>query len=232
MHELLSWSAGVAALMGLALSIGVHPATYGATIDMLARKINWFPRLCWMTAGLATGATVLFVVFQFVNPHRLVVRAEHSVKHVIADHVVDLVVGVLCLVSAGVVVGWRLLQRELPLHERSELKSDAQMTAYFVIGVSSSIVGFTTLPVMYLTTRVVSGLSPVLAPRVVGYLIFLVVLVAPFFVIAVVWTKVPKLTDKIHAAYVRALRWDYRFVLAGVLAIIGLLALAYGYSVH
>ena len=57
MHEVLAWGAAILSLVGFGLAIGVNPALYGATADMLARDVDAAPRLRWRAGGLAAGAT-------------------------------------------------------------------------------------------------------------------------------------------------------------------------------
>ncbi|MCW2289166.1 hypothetical protein [Leucobacter luti] len=59
----------------------------------------------------------------------------------------------------------------------------------YVIGLSDSVIGVAILPVMHLTGRVRSQINPHILPRVIAYLAFLALLVAPFFAAgtAVLW---------------------------------------------
>lgn len=96
------------------------------------------------------------------------------------------------------------------------------MLGYYSIGLSGGIVGFTTLPLMYLTGRVITGLTTDWALQVVAYAIFLVALTGPFFLIAWLWRQFPKLSVKISDLYQRVITWDYRIVAAVILALGGL----------
>ncbi|MHA3684951.1 hypothetical protein ACXR2W_11925 [Leucobacter sp. HY1908] len=232
MQDFIAWVSGVAVLIGFALSMGTHPATYGATTDMLARKTRWLPRLCFMSAGLMVGATLLFTLFQFINPDSFVHRVEGALDRSIHNHSVDVFVGVSCLAAAAGVLVWRYVQPVLPFKPAKESAPKSHLLSYFVIGLSSAIVGFTTLPVMYLTGQVVTKLSPHLVPRAVAYGIFLFFLVAPFFAIAIIWTRMPSLAIKISAIYQRLLRWDYRILVAVILALAGIAALAFAHFAH
>ena len=40
MHEVVAWGAALLSLIGFGLAIGVNPALYGATADMLARDVD------------------------------------------------------------------------------------------------------------------------------------------------------------------------------------------------
>lgn len=56
MHELAKWGTTLVALIGFALALGLNPALYGATADVLARHQQALPRVAWMVAGLSFGA--------------------------------------------------------------------------------------------------------------------------------------------------------------------------------
>ena len=231
-QDLLSAAGNVALLIGFALTLGTHPATYGATVDMLARKTRWLPRVLWMSIGLIVGATTLFTLFQFVNPDAFVHRLVGDLDRFALNHTVEIVVGVGCLLAASGVGIWRLAQPKLSVKTPQEPKSQSLFAGYFVIGFSAAIVGFTTLPVMYLVGRIVTGLSPHLGIRAAGYGVFLFFLVAPFFVIALLWTRFPALTQRVYPIYMRALAWDYRWWVAGLLAVCGVGLLGYALFIH
>lgn len=131
MPELLHRVAGLPVLVCFALTRGAHPATYGATTDMLARRTQWRPRL--------------------------VKRVQHSPS----PH---------------------------PTHP-----------TYFTIGLSSSVVGPTTLPVIFLVAR--------------------------FFLLAVLWTRTPAVAGRVEALYRRALNSDFRWVTAVFLFVVGVTVL-------
>lgn len=232
MQELLLAAGNIALLIGFALALGTHPATYGATVDMLARNTRWLPRVLWMSVGLIVGATILFTLFQFVNPDGFAKELLEEFDRIALNRTVEIVVGAGCLI-AGVGVGvWRLIRPTLRLKTLQKPKSQSLFAGYFVIGLSAAIVGFTTLPVMYLVGRVVTGLSPHLGIRAAGYGIFLFFLVAPFFLISVIWTRFPALTKRVYPIYMRALAWDYRWWVAALLAGAGVCLLGYALFLH
>lgn len=198
----------------------------------LTLSVRTDPRIIWMTAGLALGSTVLFAIFQFVNPNSFVHAVRGRVDDLLLNIGVDLVAGLVFLLAAVVIAAWRILRPSLPVRAPSEPKSGAKPYSYFVIGVSSSIIGFTTLPVMYLTGRVVTSLSHDFALQGIAYLFFLAVLIAPFFALAWAWTRFPGITGKVTEAYERVLRWDYRWALVAFLAAAGLLLVGIGVFAH
>ncbi|KAB1641619.1 hypothetical protein [Gulosibacter chungangensis] len=225
MQEVLKWLSAIPMLLGIGLSLGSNPAIYGALIDMLARTTRALPRLLWLMAGLVTGVTILFVVFLFFNPTDLVTLLRGKVDHVLLNRSVDIAGGILCLVLAAALWIWRLrvpVRPTRPTKKTSQEPANPRMLGYYSIGLSGGIVGFTTLPLMYLTGRVITGLTADWALRVVAYAIFLVALTGPFFLIAWLWRQFPKLSVKISAVYQRVVSWDYRIVAAIILALGGL----------
>ncbi|WP_053352602.1 hypothetical protein [Leucobacter musarum] len=232
MTHSLGWIPSIVLLVGFALSMGSHPATYGATADMLARNTRWLPRLASMSIGLIIGTTLLFTLFRFFDPSSFVHVWLRRVGIVIALPRTDLIIGCICIAGALAVAVWKLRQpRRAPRAagdpEASRVpRSDATFAAYFVIGLSSSIVGFTTLPVMYLTGQVVSQISAHLVPRALAYAIFLSALIGPFFAIALAWSRLPTLSARVSRAYRSVLAWDLRWALCGFLLVVGLAAIA------
>lgn len=57
-------------------------------------------------------------------------------------------------------------------------------TGLYVLGATSTVVGFTTLPIAYLTGRTVESASGDVVFRAVLYAVFLAALVAPFVLLA------------------------------------------------
>lgn len=221
MHEVARWMAGLSALVGFGLAMGLNPALYGATADMLARDVQTWRRLCWMVGGLFAGATVLFVLFQSFDPTNLVALLEQRVDEAALNAVVDLVAGILLLLGGIAVVVWRLRVPVRPTRPVKAPKPSAQPFSYFALGFSSAVVGFTTLPLMYLTGRVTSGLAHDLLGRLLAYGVFLVALGAPFFALAWLWSRFPTLSRRVGAFYTEALAKDYRIAFAVLLAVSG-----------
>lgn len=234
MHETASWAAALLALVGFGLSLGLNPALYGATVDMMARDVNPWPRLSWMTAGLFAGATLLYALLQTFNPTSLVSALRGRVDEAVFNRTVDLIAGIAFLLLGAALAAWAMRARrasESPSTPPASTpptpsRRQTRLSGYFLIGLSSSIIGFTTLPIMYLTGRVVTGLSAELLPRALAYAIFLLALAAPFFAIAGIWRGLPRLSARISDLYTRARHWDHRWTGAALCALSGLLCLA------
>ena len=223
MHEVLAWGAAILSLVGFGLAIGVNPALYGATADMLARDVDAAPRLRWMVGGLAVGATILVLIFHSFDPSRIVAASQGKLDAALVNRAVDVLTGVMFVLSAVAVVWWEMRVPTLPTKSAKEPKATKQRSgsfSYFFLGLGACI-GFTTLPIMYLTGRLISGISTNLLVWLLAYAVFLIALAAPFFTLAWVWSRVPKLTSRITGFYASARLWDYRWVLAILLAAVG-----------
>lgn len=242
MHELMKWVGAVPTLVGLGLALGMSPALYGATADTLARGSHIRSRLTWLLSGLVAGATVLVVVLRGLDPAHFVAQVRSRGDALVEDRMVDLTAGVMLLVAACVVAVWvwAVPDRTRPQDAASSSGegaasgpgSDGPSPTLFLVGFGSSIIGVTTLPIMYLTGRVVAGVSPDLLLRAAAYLVFVVALVAPFIALAWLWTRFPAATRKVTAAYDRVLAWDPRITGVVIMAVGGIAMVAVGLLGH
>lgn len=223
--ELLKWVAAVPTLLGFGLALGLNPALYGALADSLARNQSVNARLRWMILGLFSGATLLVIVLRTFDPRNLERILRGDAHAAILDRHVDLVVGALFLLGAAAAITWKLRSPKLPVKAEKVPKADAKPLSFFTLGLTCSIVGFTTLPIMYLTGRVLEGLSDHLLLRVVGYCVFLIALAAPFVALAWIWSRFPKLSGRVSEVYKRVLHWDSRWAVAALLTVAGLVFL-------
>ncbi|WP_322411767.1 GAP family protein [Microbacterium invictum] len=227
MHDLGRWVVTLSTLIGLGLALGLNPALYGATADMLARNTQVAARTAWMVGGLATGATILFVALQSFNPAHLVALAERDADALALSRTVDLIAGGVFLAAAAGVAVWRLRVPRRPDAARPA-RTHAHPGSYFWLGLSCSIVGFTTLPIMYTTGRLTAGVSDEILPRILAYAVFLLALIAPFVLLAGVWSRLPGAAGFVSRAYDRLIHLDLRWTYAIVLAVAGVVCLGFG----
>ncbi|MFC5124003.1 hypothetical protein ACFPRL_11545 [Pseudoclavibacter helvolus] len=68
LDEVLRWGTSLLTLCGFGLAMGLNPALYAATGDVLARNVDVSKRLAWMLLGLAVGTTTLLLVFRSFDP--------------------------------------------------------------------------------------------------------------------------------------------------------------------
>lgn len=231
MTSVVAVFAALPTLIGLGLALGMNPVLYGSTADTLARGVNVTSRLTALSAGMMTGATVLVVVVHGFNPANLVARVQHRADAVVEDRIIDLVVGIVLLVVAGAFAVWSRSAPRAPAGpepapaDGDEAGESKSRTGLYVLGATSTVVGFTTLPIAYLTGRTVESASGDVVFRAVLYAVFLAALVAPFVLLAWVWSRFPATTQKVTALYDRALAWDSGVVASAVMMVIGVLSL-------
>lgn len=212
MQDVLKWIAAVPSLVGFGLALGLNPALYGATADILARGRSVRPSLTMLLSGLVAGATVLVLVLHGANPANLVSGVRERGDAVIENDLIDLIVAVILLLAASAMLLWVRRVPEPPRKPRRETDVSTPPASLFVLGFSSAIIGFTTLPIMYLTGRLVVSISSDIVLRLVAYAVFLVALVAPFVLLAWIWSRFPTASGKVTELYGRILAWDFRWV--------------------
>lgn len=225
MQELAKWVVALSTLVGFGLTMGFNPALYGATADMLARNKQVAARMAWMVAGLITGATVLFALFQTFDPTSIVTLVQGDVDRALLNRRVDLVVGSVFLIAAAALAAWVLRVPTRPVRAKRARKPNARSITYFPLGLSCAIIGFTTLPIMYMTGRITASLTTDILLRLVAYTVFLIALVGPFLAIAWLWTRFPRLSGRVTDLYARAMRADFRWPAVVVFAAGGLVFL-------
>ena len=108
MAEILGWATALLSLIGFGLSLGLNPALYGATADMLARKTSVPVHLGSMILGLYIGASALFLLLQAFNPTSFVSAVKQRAHDELFNRAVDLGAGLVFLVLAIVIAVWAL----------------------------------------------------------------------------------------------------------------------------
>ena len=224
--DVARWLAALTTLVGLGLSLGLNPALYAATADVLAQNTRVVSRIGWMIGGLAVGATLLYVLLQSFDPTALVAAAEERATEAVRDSRVDAIAGVLFLIGAAVVAGWKL-RDPLRAPRTATTVPRTRTWSYFVLGLGCSIVGFTTLPIMYMTGRVTEGVTADPALRIAAFVVFLIALAAPFAGLAGAWSLFPSAASRVEGIYGRLAQADHRWLYAGVLAGVGVACLVF-----
>lgn len=232
MDEVARWIAAVPTLVGFGLALGFSPVLYGATADILGRNQNVRARLTWLLSGLVSGATVLALLLHGLNPANLTAQVHDRADAVVENRVVDLVVGVILLLAAVALALWVRIVPDAPPRKVREPDKNAPPASLFVLGFSAAIVGITTLPIMYLTGRLVESLSTEPLLRLVAYAVFVVALVAPFILLAWIWSRFPVATKKVTEVYGRMLTWDFRWVACALMVFGGLLLIGFTMLTH
>lgn len=228
MPDVAAWLAALPTLAGFGLMLGLNPLLYGATADALARNSRVAARVGAMVLGLVTGATVLYVLLQSFDPTAFVDVVEQDAGDVARSRRVDVVAGMIFLAAATGIALWKIRSPATPARRPRSDVSGTGSWRYFALGVSCSVIGFTTLPIMYMTGRVTAGISPEIVPRLLAYGVFLVALVAPFVILAGAWTRFPVAAQRVTRSYARIAAMDHRWIYVAVLALTGLFCLGVG----
>jgi cytochrome c biogenesis protein CcdA len=226
-HDIARWAVALSTLVGFGLMMGLNPALYGATADMLARNTRVASRMSWMLLGLAAGATVLYVLLQSFNPTSLVNAVEQEAGTLVLSRTIDVIAGAVFLAAGVAVAVWRL---RVPVRttRAKPAKTRAHSWSYFLLGLSCSIIGFTTLPIMYMTGRVAAQVTEHPLLRLAAYAVFLVALAAPFILLAAAWSRFPGTAARVTRIYTRLTHLDYRWIYAAVLGLGGIACIAFG----
>ncbi|MFM2719791.1 hypothetical protein [Microbacterium mcarthurae (nom. nud.)] len=221
MTDVARWAAALSTLVGLGLSLGLNPALYAATTTVLAQNTRVASRIGGMIAGLAVGATALYFLLQSFDPTALVSAAEERASEAVRDARVDAVAGAVFLVGAAAVAVWKL-RSPIPTPRTAPVTARTRPWSYVALGLGCSVIGFTTLPIMYMTGRVTEGVTADPALRLVAFAVFLVALAAPFAGLAGAWSLFPSTAARVNLVYARLARTDHRWLYAGLLAGAGL----------
>lgn len=215
------------ALAGFGIVMGLQASVYGATLDLLARGKRIWTALCFLVGGLATGVTLMLVILLVFNPQSYITALGREADHIAMTRWVDLVAGTAFLVTAAGVAVWKTLQPTLPPKKKKKSgTSTSTVGVYFGIGLAAPVIDLTMWPIMYVVSRTVTSVSEHQVLRLLGVVVFLCVLVAPFFLLAWAWSKFPAQTQKVTATYTRILSYDHRWWAACVIAVIGVAVIA------
>lgn len=214
-------------LLSLGFAMGFSPTLYAVVLHLLTRSANTSAMLLFLLAGLVAGATLLALVFQAVDPESVEGVLRGRVEDAVVHRGVDLVAGV-AFVVAGAVVGRRAhTHRRPPPQPRPPADYPRRM---FLIGFANTVIGVSGIATMYLTARVVRGVSHDDVVRLAAYGVFLVALVGPYVLVAWAWDRFPALASRLTAGYTWVTARDPRPWVAALLLLIGLFFLGYGFS--
>ncbi|MCG7310605.1 hypothetical protein [Brachybacterium sp. ACRRE] len=225
MHALI---AAAVSLVGLGLVFGFSPSTAGITLHLLTTSSRAARSITWMSAGLALGATIYLLLFRVVDPETLTALAKTDAQRLLVRRGVDLAAGVLLLLAALVLA--RSARRRRPRTRRPPRReTSARLVA---IGTGEAMSSLSGMATMYITGRVITAATPVIALQVLEYAVFLAALTGPYLLAARAWQAFPRLARRITRLSDRLARADLRPWIAAGLAVVGLVFLALGVLGH
>lgn len=195
-------------LLGLGLVMGFSPTLYGLTLHFLTRSEKASRDVYWLAAGIAAGASVLFIAFRAFDPETLTDALRGDVEELLVRRGVDLTAGVLFLVLASIIFV-RSRKPSKPSPPAHRLRAD-EPRRIVLLGFANTVIGVSGIATMYVTGRVVTGASDSLLFRLALYGLFLTALIGPYVLAACAWQRFPRVSAKITAGYDWLLRRDLR----------------------
>lgn len=229
--DLVHAVSSVVSLLGLGLVMGFSPTLYGLLVHLLTRSAQARRSILYMACGLAVGATALVLLFRVVDPETLTTALRGRVDELLVRRGVDLGAGALFVIG-GATVGW---QARRPGRAASPVPAptrESHPRRMFLAGLSNALIGVSGIATMYVTGRVITGISHDVIVRLGAYGIFLVALVGPYLAIVWAWQAFPAFARQITRSYGWIARQDLRPVLAAGLLVAGLAFMALGIWGH
>lgn len=220
----------VLSIVVYALAMGLRPEIHAATAELLARGESVLQKLTWMMAGLALGATLMFVVLQFVNPTNFLKFLHTEIDKTIINSRIELITGAAFVgIGMGIAV-WRIVRphpRSKGTRTQAKQATKASAIMHFSIGLASPIFAFTSWPVMYLVVRTISASDERLFVRILVFALFLLLLITPYMLLAWAWPRFPAFAQWAHSGYIRLSHADWRLILSAVCTLSGLSIIAF-----
>lgn len=220
---------GVIALLGFGFAMGFSPTLYGVVLHVLTRSQRPWPSVLALVTGLAAGSTVLLLAFRTVDPHRWVQRLQGQVAAFLVQRVVDLAAAAVFLIT-GAILLWQARRR--PARPKPVRVRRGSTWAMLGIGFVNAAVGVTGPATMYVTGRVLTGMSSSVVWEAIAYIPFLVALTAPYLAVAWAWSRVPKLAEGVTHGYAWLTGRDLRPIVAWALIATSVVFAALGIWAH
>ena len=225
--ELARELSAIVSLVLLGLTYGFSPPLYGVTLHLLARGGSPRPSIIFLTFGMALSATVLLLAFRTFDPSTLVDELRGRFEHLLVQSVVDFTAGGI-LIVAGLVFAW-FARHPRPRRARPrEQVRDEHPQSMIGVGFANTAIGFVPPITMYVTGRVIAGVTSHLTLQVAGFAWFLFFVVAPYLAAGWVWRRMPRVGTRINRAYARLLKRDLRPLIVWATLIAGFAFVALG----
>ncbi|MET1007745.1 MAG: hypothetical protein ABWX96_19505 [Propionibacteriaceae bacterium] len=205
-------------LVGLGIVMAISPTTFGIELGAVEGSPDARRRVLIIAAAVALSSTLLALVFLVINPTALHALWTGKLQPIVEQHWVDAFAG-LVLVLVGVRQWRRAARPPRPKRDQSRLDRPGALFAFVA---AESLVSTTGPATMYLVVHTVSTIRPA-ALWPVGYVVFLIALVAPYVFLGVAITRIPAAARWLsHLAHALAER-DLRRPIAGTVIAAGAL---------
>lgn len=181
--------AALVGLVGLGVSMGFSPTLYDMALRVMTKRTTArgsLSGLLALTGGLAAASTLLLLVFRAVDPETLIALWRGRAEAFLVRRAVDLVAGVLLLLTALLAA---FVWARRPPKVRKERRRSESGRRLFAIGFVNTLVGVSGIATMYVTGRVITAASTQWWVRGVLYVVFLVALVGPYLAAGWAWER-------------------------------------------
>lgn len=214
-------------LVGFGVVMGTSPTLYALTLHMLSQGRSGERRVHWMTLGMFLAGLVLLAVFRTVDPETLTKALEGRVEALLVRRGIDLLAGLLLIVAAV----WRWhVYRTKPFRGGTDAQHHHQDSPGRLVGLGfvNTAVSAGGAATTYMAGRLITGTTHHVWAELPLYLVFLVAVVAPYWIAAYGWSRLPRVAQRVETFTHWLGSKDLRPLQAVVLALAGIVFLVMG----
>ncbi|MBW9204920.1 hypothetical protein KV102_02440 [Mumia sp. zg.B53] len=198
----------VVSLVLLGLVMGFSPTLIATQVAVVARSRGSVRPGLVVACGVATGALVLSLVLQVVNPDTWDYVLRGKVEKLFLQQAFDEIAGVLFVV-AGIWLLWRRPTTDDRAVSRTAERLLDRPRDLFTFAVLNTVVGVSGAATTYLVVRLARESTSVVALQVLVYVGFAAAAAAPYVLLAWGRLRIPALAgpaDRV-VAWVRSQHW-------------------------
>lgn len=223
--DLIRFLGGAVGLMGLGVVMGFSPTLIAVSLRVLTGTPRPDRAIGWMMVGLVLGSTALLLLLQIVDPRSFEHLLSRDTERILVGRGVDLTAGSLFIAASA----WLWARARKPRPVRKPRPTPAgKPWEMMLIGASNAVIGVSGIATMYMTARLLRGVSDDDLIRVVLYAVFVAALVSPYVALTVAWRRFPSLSQRITSVLARLEHADLRPWEAGIALLAGLVFLGLG----
>lgn len=222
--EAVRLAAVLTSLVGLGLVTGTSPTMYAMVLRLLGRDATTPTPLIALVGGFAAGTMLLVLLLQVVDPRSIEFALEGDVEREVVRRGVDLVAG-----SALLLGGLVVLVRSRRQAARPARPAVPERPRRLVLtGLLDGLFSLSSIAPVYVMARTVRSVSADDVVRLVGLVVFMLALVAPYLLLGWAWRRAPRLTGRLNRLGDRVGATDVRPLAGAALVVVGASFLAFG----
>lgn len=215
-------------MLVLGIIMSFSPSTYGITIHTLVKDKDAFFAVRWIAIGVAAASTLLIIIFTPLNPTELIETFKGSVSKILLQQWVDRIAGILLVVSSWFI--WRSRHtKRAPKKQPKDMVRELSARKAFLLGFANTLAGTSGIATMYVTGRVLEGVSDSYLIKIPVYCVFLLGLLGPYIAVLYYWNRSPRVADDLTRGFDKIAGLNFRPLLAIAIFISGLVFLWLGF---